>query len=213
MLIELGDDNTVRVTHHGLVDATQGYEIDAHHTPTFRCALFPVNQLDTAGSTATLGGGKCSISSPQSQTTITGHYVNDFYFISANVASAHPESTVDGLPITPQITASSTVPRQSLNTLAIPRISMPTRMRKTCSILTNESTSLSPTTPPSAPMKLPQGTPAISSPNAPRSAPISTSPSPPIAATKSKSTRKTLTILQSRLWHQRFAHMQPASVQ
>jgi len=103
MLIELGNDNTVSVTHHGLVDATQGYEIDALYTPTFRLSLFSINQLDYTGSTATFGGGKCSISSPQSPITITGHRVNDLYFISPT-ASAHTASTLDGLPSTPPIT-------------------------------------------------------------------------------------------------------------
>jgi len=64
MLIELGDDNTVRVTHHGLVDATQGYEIDTLYSRTFRLSLLSINQLDSAGSTATFGDGECSISSP-----------------------------------------------------------------------------------------------------------------------------------------------------
>jgi hypothetical protein len=82
MLIELSDDNMVRVTHHGLVDATQGYKINALYTATFRLSLFSVNQLDSVGSTATLGGGKCSISSPQPPITITGRRVNDLYFIS-----------------------------------------------------------------------------------------------------------------------------------
>jgi len=53
MLIELGDDNTVSVTHHVLVDATQGYVIDALYTPRFRLSLFSINQLHSAGSTAT----------------------------------------------------------------------------------------------------------------------------------------------------------------
>jgi len=35
MLVELGDDITLRVTHIALVDATQGYEINALYTPTF----------------------------------------------------------------------------------------------------------------------------------------------------------------------------------
>jgi len=58
MLIELGDDNTVSETSHGPVDATQGYKIDALYTPTFRLSKFSVNQLDSAVSTATFGGGK-----------------------------------------------------------------------------------------------------------------------------------------------------------
>jgi len=143
MLIELGDDNMVSVTHHGLVDATQGCEIDALYTPTFRLLLFSVNQLDSARSTATFGGGKCSISSPQSPITITSHRVNDLYFISANVASAHTASTLDGfrstppitVPSTPSSTDSSTISSQSLSTLAVPTISKSTWRMRTRSTL------------------------------------------------------------------------------
>jgi len=107
MLIELGNDSTVSVTHRGLVDATQGDEIDALYTPTFRLSLFSINQLDSARSTATFGDGKCSISSPHSPITITGHRVNDHYFISPT-ASAHTASTLDGLPSRPPITVPNT---------------------------------------------------------------------------------------------------------
>jgi hypothetical protein len=61
MLFELADDNTVSVTHHGLVDATQGYEINTLYTSTFRLSHFSINQLDSAGSTGRVGGGKFSI--------------------------------------------------------------------------------------------------------------------------------------------------------
>ena len=218
MLIELSDDNTVSVTHHGLVGATQGYEIDALYTPTFRLSLFSINQLDSAGSTATFGGGKCSISSPQSPITITSHRVNDLYFISPT-ASAHTASTLDGLPSTPPITVpntplstdSSIFPSQTLSTPAAPTIPKSTRRKRTRSTLTTESTSLSLTTPPSAPPNSSPSTPAISSPNAPPSTPTPPVTSP-IAATTPKSTRKTLTISQSRLGHHRFAHMHPTSV-
>jgi len=219
MLIELGDDNTVSVTHHGLVDATQGYEIDALYTPTFCLWLFSINQLGSTGSTATFGGGKCSLSSPQSQITITGHHVNDLYFISPNVASPHT-ATSDGLPSMPSNIDSSIISKSK---------SKSTWRKRTRSTLTTESTSPSPTSPPSAPPNSSPSTHAISSLNAPWSALISISPStpatsspnaptttsrsPPITATKSKSTWKTLTISQSRPWHRRLAHIQPASMQ
>jgi len=129
-VIQLGDDNTVRVTHHGLGDTTQGYEIDAFYTPTLRHPLFSVNQLDFTESTATFGDDKCYISFPESPITITGHRVNDLYFISLT-ASAHIASTLDGLPTTPQITVpstdASTHPSQSLSKLAAPTISKSTR--------------------------------------------------------------------------------------
>jgi hypothetical protein len=108
MFIELGDDNMVRVIHHGLVDATQGYKIDALYTPTFHLSHFSINQLDSAGSTATFGGGICSILSPQSPITITDHRVNDLYIISHNVASGHTAPTLHRLPSAPPITVPCT---------------------------------------------------------------------------------------------------------
>jgi len=187
-------------TKKSLCPLNSGYEIDALYTPTFRLSLFSVNQLDSAGSIVTFGGGKCSISSPRLPITITGHRVNDLYFISPTVASAHTASTLDELPSTPPITVSSThsstdsstVASQSLSSRAAPTIAMSTRSKKTRSILTVAPTSLSSNAPPSTP-----------------SSPVT---SPLIAATKSKSTRKALTISQSKLWHCRIAPMHPTSV-
>jgi hypothetical protein len=139
-LIVLGDDSMVSITHHGLVDASQGYEMDALYTPTFRLSLFSINQLDFTGSTATFGGGKCSISSPQSLITITSHRVNDLYFISPNVASAHTACTSDGLPSTRSNIDSSTISKAKS-----------TRRKRTRCTLTTDPTSLSPNAPLSAP--------------------------------------------------------------
>ena len=61
IVIELGDDNNVIVSHHGLVNVSQEYEVNALYTPTFRLSLLSINQLDTAGYTSTFGHGKCSI--------------------------------------------------------------------------------------------------------------------------------------------------------
>ena len=82
--IELGDDNKVTVSHHGLVNISQECEVNALYTPTFRLSLLSNNQLDTAGYTSIFGYGKCSISSPL--TTITGNRVNDLYIISPSTA-------------------------------------------------------------------------------------------------------------------------------
>jgi len=46
MLIQVGEANMVSVTHHALVDATQGYEINALDILTFRYSNLSVNQLD-----------------------------------------------------------------------------------------------------------------------------------------------------------------------
>jgi len=93
IVIELGDDNNVIVSHHGLVNVSQEYEVNALYTPTFRLSLLSINQLDTAGYTSTFGHGKCSISSPS--ITITGNRVNDLYIISPATALT---STVPSMP-------------------------------------------------------------------------------------------------------------------
>ena len=74
IVIELEDDSNVTVSHHGLVNISQEYKVNALYTSTFRLSLLS-NQLDTAGYTSTFARGKCSISSPW--ITITGNRVND----------------------------------------------------------------------------------------------------------------------------------------
>jgi hypothetical protein len=52
IVIELGDDNKVTVSHHGLVNVSQEYEVNALYTPTFRLLPLSIHHLDTAGVTA-----------------------------------------------------------------------------------------------------------------------------------------------------------------
>ena len=84
IVIELGDYNEVTVSHHGLVNVSQEYEVNALYRPTFRLSLLSIKQLDTVRYTSTFGPGKCSISSPS--ITITGNGVNDLYIISPATA-------------------------------------------------------------------------------------------------------------------------------
>jgi len=84
IVIELGDDNKVTVSHQGLVNISQEYEVNTRYMPTFWLSLLSINQLGTAGYTSTFGRGKCSISSPS--ITITGNRVNDLYIISPATA-------------------------------------------------------------------------------------------------------------------------------
>jgi len=84
IVIELGDDTKVKASHHGLVNVSQEYDVNALYTPAFRLSLLSINQLDTAGYTSRFGHGKCSISSPS--ITITGNRVNDLYIISPATA-------------------------------------------------------------------------------------------------------------------------------
>ena len=79
IVIELGDNNKIIVSHQGLINVSQEYEVNALYTPTFRLSILSITQLDTAGYTSTLGCGKCSISSRS--ITITGNRVNNFYII------------------------------------------------------------------------------------------------------------------------------------
>jgi len=59
IVIELGDDNKVTESHHGLVSVSQEYEVNALYTPTFRLSLLSINQVDTAGYTCTFGRIHC----------------------------------------------------------------------------------------------------------------------------------------------------------
>jgi len=74
LVIELGDDNNVTISHHGLVDVSHIYDVNVRYMPTFWLSLLSINQLDTAGYTSTFGHGKCSISSPSIR--ITGSVSN-----------------------------------------------------------------------------------------------------------------------------------------
>jgi len=84
IVIELGNDNKVTACHHGLVNVSQEYKVNALYMPTFRLSLLSINQLDSAGYTSTFEPSKCSISSPS--ITITGNRVNDLYIISPATA-------------------------------------------------------------------------------------------------------------------------------
>jgi hypothetical protein len=75
IVIELGDYNTVTVSHHGPINISQEYKVNALYTPTFRLTLHSIDKSDTAGYTSTFGFAKCSISS--SSMAITGNHDND----------------------------------------------------------------------------------------------------------------------------------------
>jgi len=47
--MELEDDNEVTVSHHGLVNVSQKYEVKALYMRTFQLSLLSINQVDTAG--------------------------------------------------------------------------------------------------------------------------------------------------------------------
>jgi len=84
IVIELGDDNKVTVSHHGLINISQEYKYESLHTPTFRLSLLFINQLDTTRYTSKFGCSKWSIS--LSLITITSNQVNDLYIMSVTTA-------------------------------------------------------------------------------------------------------------------------------
>jgi len=198
IVIELGDDNKLTVSHHGLVNISQENEVNALYTPTFRLSLLSMNQLDTAGYTSTFGRGKCSISFPS--ITITGNRVNDLYIISpaaaltSTVPSMSTKSTSrrrkkmrkrassSAHTTVPSLSAHTTVPSSSAH------ITVPSIMHSTESTTTSSLHTASP----SAASTVPQ--------------------SPPTTVPLTKTTRKTLIISESRLWYRCLAHIHPTAL-
>jgi hypothetical protein len=180
---ELGDDNKVTVSHHGLVNVSQEYEVNALYMPMFRLSLLSIDQLDTAGYTSTLGHGKCSIASPS--ITITGNRVNDLYIISPATAltSTVPSMSTKFTSRKKRKTASSSAPT------TVPSIAHSTK--PTTSSLHTASPSGASTVPQSPPTTV-----------------LTKTTRKPFT----KTTRKPLPISESRLWHRRLAHINPTAL-
>jgi len=68
--IRLGDDTIVQATHKSLVQV-QNHWVKALHLPTFRYSLLSVGNIDTHGYSTTFEKGRCIISDPANQRTIT----------------------------------------------------------------------------------------------------------------------------------------------
>ena len=203
IVIELGDDNKVNVSHHRLVNVSQEYEVNALYRPTFWLSLLSINQLDTAGYTSTFGHGKCSISSPS--ITITGNRINDLYIISpataltSKVPSMSTQSTSrkkrkrasSSAHITvPSSSAHTTVPSSSAH-ITVPSSSAHTSI-PSIAHSTKPATSSLYTASPSAASTVLQ--------SAPTTVLTKTTWKP-----LTKTTWKPLTISESRLWHRRLA--------
>jgi hypothetical protein len=184
IVIELGDDNKVTVKHHGLVNVSQEYEVNALYTPTFRLSLLCINQLDTAGYTSTFGHGKCSISSPS--ITITSNRDNDLYIISPSTALT---STV------PSISTKSTSRKKRKRASSSAHITVPSMSAHTT--VPSIAHSIKPTT-----SSLHTASPSAAS----------TVPQCPPSTILTKTTRKPLTISELRLWHRRLAHINPTAL-
>jgi hypothetical protein len=92
IVIELGDDNRVTVSHHGLIKGSQAYEVDALHTSMLRLSLPSINQLDTTRYPSTFGCGKYPIYS--ASITIAGNLVNDHYILSPSTALSSTQPSI-----------------------------------------------------------------------------------------------------------------------
>ena len=86
--IGLGDETLVRVTHHGIL-LLQNQQIDAFHTPTFRCSLLSVGDLDRRGYDINFCDGKCTIFDAQRSITMTGRRNGQLYQVDPSISDPH----------------------------------------------------------------------------------------------------------------------------
>jgi len=188
IVIELGDNNSVTVTHYGFVDIIQGYQVEALHTLTFRLSLLLINQLDLGWHMTIFRNGKCSITSP-SFCNLAGKLINGIYIIVP--ATAHLSTTENG----------KKGKRESSRVLIAeptiePIIAEPT-IEPTIAEPTIEPIIADPTIEPT--IADPTIEPTIADPTI----------EPTIESSRARIAAKTksLIIIESRLWHQRLAHI------
>jgi hypothetical protein len=186
----------VTVSHHGLLNISQEYQVNTLYTPMFRLLLLSIIQLDTAGYTSTFERGKCSISSPA--ITITGNPVNDLYIVSPATAltsivlsmstkstgrKKKTKRTSSSAYITvPSTSAHSTVPSSSAH-ITVPSIPHYTESTTASSLHTAS---------PSAASTVPQ--------------------SPPTTVPLTNTTRMPLTISESQLCHRCLTDINPTAL-
>jgi len=196
IVIELGDNNSVTATHYGFVDVIQGYQVEALHTPTFRLSLLSIKQFDLGGHTTIFRNGKCSITSPSS-CNLAIKLINGIYIIVPATALL---STTENVKKRNRDSSRVLIAEPSIE----PIIADPT-IEPTIAAPTIEPTIADPTIEPT--IADPTIQPTIADPTIePTMEPIIESSRARIAA-KTKS----LTILESRLWHRRLAHMNPTA--
>jgi len=97
----------VITTFHGFVNISQGLQLNALYTPTFRLSLLSINQLDLAGYTTTFRRGKCSIFTDKAPTIIANR-TGDLYILQSRYALASETGTTT--PTTVQSAAPPTDP-------------------------------------------------------------------------------------------------------
>ena len=201
IVIELGDNNSVTATHYGFADVIQGHQVEALHTPTLRLSPLSMNQLELGGHTTRFRNGNWSMTSPSS-CNLAGKLINGIYIIVP--ATALLSTTENGKnrkryssrvliaerTIEP-IIADPTMEPTIADTTIEPIIADPT-IEPTIAELTIEPTITDPTIEPTI------ADPTIE---------------PTIESSRARIAAKTtsLTILESRLWQRRLAHMNPTA--
>jgi len=91
--IRLGDDTSVRVTHHGTL-LVQRQEIDALHLPTFRYPLLSAHRLARQGHTITATDQDCIILDKQSIITMTGRSNGNLYQLDSETQALAADASL-----------------------------------------------------------------------------------------------------------------------
>ena len=91
--IRLGDDTSVRVTHHGTL-LVQRQEIDALHLPTFQYPLLSVHRLARQGHTITAIDQDCIILDKQSIITMTGRSDGNLYQLDSETQALAADTSL-----------------------------------------------------------------------------------------------------------------------
>jgi len=202
IIIKLGNKNSVTTTYYVFVDVIQSYQVKALHTPTFRLSLLWIKQLNCGGHTSIFRHRKCSITSPFS-CTLTGKISNGIYIV---------------FPATALLSSTSKNGRNRMRDSSLPRV-----LTTEPTIEPTIKTTIKPTMKPTIKSTIkPTIKPTIKSTIKPTLKPTfkhtieptieptieSTieSSRPPITA-KTKSTRDSLTIPESNLWHRPLAYI------
>jgi len=81
IIIKLGDETTVTANFNGLINISQGLQLNALYIPTFQLSLLSINQLDLARYTTTFRHGICSIFT--NSTNIIANHTSDLNILQS----------------------------------------------------------------------------------------------------------------------------------
>jgi len=118
----------VSTTFHGLVNISQGLQLNALYTPMFRCSLLSINQLDLARYTTTFQHGKCSIFTKS--TNIIANCTADLRILQSSHALTSETGTVQSAAPPPNLTITNRKKKMSTSSTAelTPASSITTRL-------------------------------------------------------------------------------------